>query len=53
MKSDSDKGRNKSRNIDWIVLTATLTGLFIVLAASIRAGDRGLAAQVVSQLGMI
>ena len=36
--------------VDWIVMTASIIGIFIVVAASLQAGSDGLAAQVIDQI---
>ncbi|WP_299873236.1 hypothetical protein [uncultured Sulfitobacter sp.] len=36
--------------VDWIVLTASLVGLAVVVAASFQAGSDGLAAQLLQQI---
>jgi hypothetical protein len=42
------KRRTGTGSVDWIVLTATAVALSIVIAASIRAGEGGLAANLAS-----
>ena len=48
MKDSGWKERRKpaAGGIDWIVLTATALALAVVVAASIGAGERGLAAHL-------
>ena len=42
-KQDTDP-----RAVDWIILAASITGLAVVVAASIQAGENGLAANLTS-----
>ncbi|QFT58625.1 hypothetical protein FIU94_07290 [Sulfitobacter sp. THAF37] len=50
MRTERQKQDADHRKVDWIVLTASLLGVGIVLAASIRAGEAGLVASLGSYM---
>ncbi|MCZ4256306.1 hypothetical protein O4H53_12215 [Sulfitobacter sp. G21635-S1] len=45
-RDKTEKKDSGSRKVDWIVLTVSLVGFLIVVAASIQAGEAGLVASL-------
>lgn len=45
-RDKTEKKETAPRKVDWIVLTVSLVGLLIVIAASIQAGEAGLVASL-------
>ena len=46
MRRKSQRLPGKEIGVDWIILTACILGFFVVLLASVGAGEAGLAAHV-------